>query len=50
MAKVHYIDEKFNHIFIIAKTNCKKNWYEIDDSTSKKEYVTCKKCLEALKD
>jgi hypothetical protein len=47
--KIHFIDKKYNNIFIIAKTNCGKNWHEIDESTSELKYVTCNKCLKKIK-
>jgi hypothetical protein len=49
MNVVHYIGSEWNSKFIIAKTNCGKDWYKIEESTEKKEYVTCKKCLTKLK-
>ena len=45
MTKIHYIDAKWNSKFIIAISECGKHWRDINDSTSIKELVTCKKCL-----
>ncbi len=47
---IHYISDKYNHIFIVAKTSCGKDWQDVHDSTSKIEYVTCKNCLKKIQD
>jgi len=48
MSKIHYIDTEWNSKYIIAISECGKHWKDIDDSTSIKELVTCKKCLNKL--
>lgn len=45
---IHYIGAEWNTKFIISKTLCSIDWDELNDSTAKKEYVTCKKCLSKL--
>jgi hypothetical protein len=42
--KIHYIGKDQNHIFIIAKTKCGKGWRTVEEFTSIKSDVTCKKC------
>lgn len=42
--KIHYISDKWNSKFIIAKTECEKHWQDINEFTAIKELVTCKKC------
>jgi hypothetical protein len=48
MTTIHYIDEKWNSKFIIAKTECGIDWENADDSTQHKKLVTCKKCIKKI--
>jgi len=45
---IHYIGKEWNSNFIVAKTKCGIDWEIIDEFTSEKQYVTCKKCLKKL--
>lgn len=45
---IHFIHESWNSKLIIALTECGLDWLGIEDFTSHKELVTCKKCLKKL--
>jgi hypothetical protein len=49
MNMIHYIDDNYKTKFIIAKTNCGKNWEDVNEFTSIKEEVSCKKCKNDFK-
>jgi hypothetical protein len=46
---IHYIGEEWQRIFIVAKTECGKHWQDVEEYTSQSQRVTCKRCLNKLK-
>jgi nucleosome binding factor SPN SPT16 subunit len=46
---IHYIGEEWQKIFIVAKTECGKHWQDVEEYTSQSQRVTCKRCLNKLK-
>lgn len=44
--KIHFVPTNWETLFIHGKanTNCNLNFNQVNDYTSIKEYVTCKKC------
>ena len=45
---IHYIGPEWKTIFIIAKTSCGKDWRNVNETSSNKEIITCKKCQSIL--
>jgi len=45
---IHYIHDNWGSSFIIATTSCGRDWGEVNEHTSQKQHVTCKKCLKSL--
>jgi hypothetical protein len=44
--KIHFVSNENNNAFIHGKikTNCGKYFHDVEDFTSKKEFVNCQKC------
>jgi len=43
--KIHYIGAEQRSRFIIARTNCGKDWENVTEFSSDISWVSCKKCL-----
>lgn len=46
--KIHFIPPTWNASFIVARTQCDKDWRDITEFSQDIKYVTCKKCIKQL--